>query len=251
MKYVITLLILSCRLIGATSLNFNGATGTSNAGTVNITIPVGIGNFDQSHYTNSSGQISLSTNAFLPYPQFVDLSISAFAFGNGATAPALTALPNTDISYLAYNVGDIAYGNVQMPHNLATTNALYTNLVLIPHIHWCPTVNVSGAGSNVNWRLSWRYTPKFSTNVLSGTNTVQVGIVGAATNAGYHILTELCRITNNTASISDDFSIHLSRIAVTGGVTEAGTTLPGLMFLDIHTPVGNTSLLGSRQEVTQ
>lgn len=249
MKHLLYLLLAAN--LSAATINFNNATGTTTPGTANILVALPDKTFDNSYYTNSSGQIALSTNAFLPYPQFIDLSISAFAFGNGATAPALTALPNTDIAYLAYNVGDIAYGNVQMPHNLATTNDLYTNLVLIPHIHWCPTVNVSGAGSNVNWRLSWRYTPKFSTNVLSGTNTVQVGIVGAATNAGYHILTELCRITNNTASISDDLSIHLSRIAVTGGVTEASTTLPGLQYLDIHVPVGNTTLLGSRQEITQ
>lgn len=195
------------------------------------------------------GSLIVSTNITLERPQYIDLPVSSFALGAGANTPAFTLITGKQTGYMGYDTTpDFAYGNVQMPHNIAVTNSLYPELVLVPHIHWTTPTNAAPASSNVTWRIAWTYTPKFSSTAISGTNTITVGLVGVQTNAGYHMLSELCRITNNTAAISDDLRFRISREA------SASNDVAGrvcLMYLDIHTPVGNKTLVGSRTELTQ
>lgn len=208
-------------------------------------------NITNASTTNSilGSSVVLSTNTSLEMPEYIDLSMSGFALGAGGSAPVFTTITNKQTGYLGFDTSpDILYGNIQLPHNIAQTNALFTNLVIVPHIHWCTPVN-QGVGSNVQWRIAWSYTPVNSTNTLSGTNAVEVSLTGAQTNAGYHIITELTRITNNVASISDDFRFRIDRIAAALGQEAAGRIC--LMYFDLHVPVANKTLIGSRKEIQQ
>lgn len=130
MKYVITLLILSCRLIGATSLNFNGATGTSNAGTVNITIPLpdtsltintngsnlntGINNLNVTFVGSGSGFVgtTVSTNGVL-VPGVTNLNVLNGSNNNGNVTVGGLPVGGNNFSYPVLIGGNIKWVNAQ------------------------------------------------------------------------------------------------------------------------------------------
>lgn len=266
MKNILIALLLTgiqvISLTAATTLNFSNSLmsvdGNGNP-VVNIILPLetnlpnlnvsgGVSVQNPAGTNRILGTTIISSNTAMQQPQYVDLQVSTFALGGGANAPLFTAITGHQTGYMGYDTTpDFSYGTVQMPHNLAVTNADYPELVLIPHVHWCSPIVQAPDATNVAWRLAWRYTPKFSTNTLAGTNFVLASVGSHTNEPGFHVLTEICRITNNTASISDDFSFRIDRVTTNN---EASGRIC-LMYFDLHVPTGNKTILGSRTELTQ
>lgn len=218
------------------------------------------GNLTTTGNLNIGQQSSLGTNALLTAPQWIDLSIPSSILGTAAGTPSDVAIGNVGTGIgakaLAYDRDDYSYGNTQFPHNVAETNALFPNWYFSPHIHICPAtnVNLSATGSNVTWRMEWELTP-IGTNVaggMTGTNEVHFQFNGVNTNAGYHSLVSLGKITNNLGlnMLSADFRFRIGRSDINNASNYSSLKLP-LMYIDLHVPVGNKTLLGSRQETVQ
>lgn len=196
------------------------------------------------------------TNFFIPLynsnqpPQWIDVVANGYGFGNGANAPQLTAIGTPPgLQLMAYDTTpDYAFGNVQLSHNIAVTNAIFPNFYIIPHIHFCPTATIATDSTNVQWELVWEWSNINGTPSLSGTNHVEIGMNGARASAGYHMIASFGNITNNAATLSSDFRFKLSRIAASARDISARV---GVMYIDVHVPVGNKTLIGSRQEVVQ
>lgn len=269
MKNILIALLLTgiqvISLTAATTLNFSNSLmsvdGNGNP-VVNIILPLetnlpnlnvsgGVSVQNPAGTNRILGTTIISTNTALEQPQYIDLVANGQSLGTGGGAPTFTTIAGRLTGYMCYDTTDFSYGNLQMPHNIATTNAAYPNLVIHMHIHWCVTNNLTVAGnSNVTWSLNWVYTPIDGTNSMSGSNSVTTMVQGVQTNAGYHILTELVEITNNAATISGDLSFRIGRIVTpTFGADVAQKV--ALMFIDAHIPIGNKTLLGSRQELSQ
>lgn len=205
----------------------------------------------------ANGNASSMTNITFLVPQWIDV------LGNsqpaaGSADPVLTAVTNGSLILLpGYQQADASYWTFQLPHNIATTNANFilgtaTNQWHIePHVHFLVNGNgtIDATHSNVTWQLEWQVA-SINGTYAAGTNTVTVGV--AAKNK--HYIAEFGAITNGGPyGISASFVARLSRVAsgvrdLSPGATTRDVCLPDF---DLHTPVGNVTMLGSRGETSQ
>lgn len=188
------------------------------------------------------------TNLSLVVPQWVDAQ-AVYAYSvTGPNAPSLTAVTNGSvIQMLAFDNGDILHASVQLPHNIAITNAAFPQWIWNPHIHWVPLIATTPTTSNVTWRIEWDMGDVNGVFSLRGTNQV----TEAVTNSHIHRVTGLGPITNPVPpSISAFIRMRITRPA--SASQEYGNSHI-VLFLgeDIHIPVGNDTTVGSRQEFYQ
>lgn len=189
-----------------------------------------------------------SSNLTVNIPQWVDVYVNYGYSVAGASAPALTTTTsNAAIAALAFDNSDILYGITQMPHNLATTNAAFPALYIVPHVHFSVDKYIDTAHTNVTWTLVWQWANIDGSYIaLQGTNSVTTGISQGAT----HYVANFSNITNNTAAISSIFRCRLTRPASVGQDYSNDHDV-FLDQLDLHVPIGNVVGLGSRSVSTQ
>jgi hypothetical protein len=223
-----------------------------NRGSVDLGNIIGYGDVLTNNYSAPVAfQQHLSvSNMFLLYPQWIDIPMNYGFSVTGPTAPSLTAVsPTSPIQALAFDNGDILYAQAQWQHNVASTNALYPEFLIYPHVHF----STVGAGlpdathSNVTWRIEWEWASinNFYTNAWSiGTNTATVGV----TTNYFHYMATLGPITNTVPpGISAIFRCRLMRPA--SGVRDYSNNHDVILdSIDVHIPVGNTRVLGSRSD---
>jgi hypothetical protein len=259
----------SANTVNTTTINStNSITGTSSANTVNTTT---INSTNSITGTNSANQVKVSdtifgtnfygsdmrlsqtlvvSNMYLLYPQWVDIPMNYGFSVTGPNAPSLTVVsPTSPVQGLAFDNNDILYAQGQWQHSVADTNALYPQFVIHPHVHF----STVGAGlpdathSNVTWKIEWEWASlnQFFTNAWStGTNSVTFGV---ATNY-MHYLAGLGPITNVVPpGISAIFRCRLTRPA--SGLRDYSNAHDVILdSLDVHIPVGNSRVLGSRTD---
>jgi hypothetical protein len=200
--------------------------------------------------TNNYNDTLVVSNMSLLYPQWVDVPMNYGFSVTGPSAPSLTAVsPTSPIQCLAFDNGDVLYAQAQWTHNVAVTNDLHPEFRIYPHVHF----STVGAGlpdatrSNVTWQLEWEWASinQFYTNAYSrGTNS---GTFGVYTNY-MHYLLNLGPITNVVPpGISAIFRCRLTRPAsALRDYSNAHDVI--LDALDVHIPVGNVRVLGSRSD---
>lgn len=231
MKYFLLLLLFVCSCLGQ-SVNSRPFPAT-----VIVT-------YDTATNMTVGGNLLLST------PKWVDVPVNYAYSVTGPSAPTLTATTsNALISVLGFDNGDILYGIAQMPHNLAVTNSAFPNFYIQPHVHFSVDKYIDNTHTNVTWTMVWQWADEngnFTT--LQGTNTVTTGI---GTDAGAkHVIASLGYITNNAAGITGIFRCRLTRPAsVAQDYSNAHDVF--LNALDLHVPIGNSVIIGSRQIGTQ
>jgi len=186
-----------------------------------------------------------TANIKLPKPQTVDLFVN-YAFSvTGPSAPSLATTTNSGpIKVLAFDNGDILYGQTQMPHNLAVTNSLYPKWIWDPHIHFSTIGTLDNTHSNVTWRLEWEIANINGLYNVRGTNSATMGV----TNNYTHYMLSLGPITNDPPpSASAVVRMRLMRPA--SGAQDYSNDHDVLLdAFDLHVPVGNKNMLGTTSE---
>lgn len=194
-----------------------------------------------------SGSMTVS-NVALTYPQWVDTPVSYAYSAVGPSAPTLVSVSGSSpIQLLGFNNSTLLYGLAQWPHNIAVTNATTPVLYYEPHVHFS-VVNAPAPGAtNVTWRLIWQYGEigiPYGTRCF--TNTVTMSI----TTSNVQYLAEFGHFTNNNMGITGIFRCRLDRPAsAVGDYDSAATVL--LNGFDIHVPIANFTISGSRQDAVQ
>lgn len=203
--------------------------------------------------TNLSNSATVATNYQLRTPQWVDVPVQWGGSGAGASAPTLTvASASTPVQVFAFDNGDIIYGYAQAPHNIAATNSLFPMQTIEPHVHF----SVNGATpdashSNINWRIEWEIADIGGTYTRRGTNSSTNMLALAASSLNTHYMADFGAITNTVPlGISAIWRCRLMRPALTAqDYSNAHDVL--LDSFDVHFPVGNVTILGSREELSQ
>lgn len=188
------------------------------------------------------------SNVALIKPQWNDFMVNYAFSTTGPNAPNLTAVTNGSvIQALAFDNADMLYAQCQFPHNIATTNALFPQFIWNPHIHFSVNGTIDATHSNVTWRAEWELASINQLWNTRGTNSVTTGI----TQNGFHYVVGLGPITNAVPpGISTIFRCRLMRPASAAqDFSNAHDVF--LDGFDLHLPVGNTTILGSREEFAQ
>lgn len=198
--------------------------------------------------TNIYSSNITSSNMVLRTPQWIDVLCNYGYSTVGINAPGLIAsASNSAISQLAFDNNDQLFGTAQMPHNLAVTNASFPSLYIVPHVHFSVDKYIDATHTNVTWQLVWQWANINGSFIsLQGTNSVTTGITQGAIN----YLADFTPITNNTAGISSLFRCRLMRPA---SVAQDYSNAQDVFMnqLDLHVPIGNVVILGSRDVTTQ
>lgn len=189
-----------------------------------------------------------ATNVVLATPQWNDLTMNYGYSSSGPSAPSLVAVTNNSVvQQLAFDNNDMLYATAQLPHNIATTNAAFPQWKFAPHVHFTTIGTLDNTHSNVTWRIEWEMATINSLWLNKGTNSVTYGV----SNNFQHCVVSLGWITNNPPSgISSVFRCRLMRPASASQdySNNHDVLLDGI---DLHIPIGNTTILGSREEYAQ
>lgn len=179
----------------------------------------------------------------MDHVNWIDLIAPGMSLAGGTAAPQLidTGI-GVGIKGMGYDLNDIAYGALQMPHGLALTNATRSTLAIAPHLHWACPGATNPPNLNVTWELAWEWANIGAGFTLYGTNVITTSI---ASQTG-HLIAAFGMITNNAAGISSMFRFRLGR--TTSASNDYGATRVLLDQFDIHVPVDR---LGSEQEIIQ
>lgn len=202
--------------------------------------------------TATNGPTTVS-NLVLAAPQWIDVPVNYGGVGLATAAPTpVLASASTAVQVLAFDNGDALYGNVQMPHNLATTNAAFPQQYITPHVHF--SINGSTPDlthTNITWQVEWEIADVNGTYTTRGTNSVTTGVAASAGSLNKHYTASFANITNSTPlGISAIWRCRLTRPASAGqDYSNAHDVL--LDGFDMHVPVGNVTVLGSRSPTTQ
>ena len=190
--------------------------------------------------TNATATVS---NLVLNTPAWKDIVFEPSGLSHGGTAVTRVPLyPGAIPTVEAWEIDSYGDGSGQFNHDLATTNAVFKNLYIVPHVHLTVT-NIPAGTSNATFKVDYvwcRIGSNFATSAVSGsiTNTQTF------TEANKHELMALGNITNNTAagSISSLFHYRLTRITSTAG--DVGTEDVRVHDFDIHYPVNRLGSSG-------
>lgn len=198
----------------------------------------------------SDGKVT-ATNFVTSAVKWVDMNINYSFSAVGATAPALTSVTNpasgSVIKQLAFDNGDELFGQCQLPHTLAITNAAFPKFYTEPHVHFDTIGTLNSTHSNVTWRIEWEWA-NINGGWIRGTNQATMGI----TNNFTHYVLDLGHITNDPPmNISAVFRCRLTRPA---SATQEYDSAPNshtviLDAFDLHVPVGNQNAIGSSTDV--
>ena len=187
------------------------------------------------------------TNLALIKPQWVDVFCNYAWSTVGPSAPALVDVTNDFlVKGLGFDNSDMLYATCQLPHNVAVTNASFPQFYFSPHIHFDTVGTLDATHSNVTWKVEWDLSSINGLFSTRGTNSVTVGV-----DANYTHKLASFNITNDPPpGISAIFRCRLTRPAsVAQDYSNAHDVI--LDGFDLHIPVGNAVVLGSREVTTQ
>lgn len=188
-----------------------------------------------------------ATNFYTSAIKWVDMNINYALSVSGPTAPDLVSVTNPAagslIKQLAFDNNDELFGQCQLPHTLAITNASFPKFYTEPHVHFDTIGTLDAAHSNVTWRIEWEWA-NINGGWTRGTNQATMGV----TNNFTHYMLELGHITNDPPmNISAIFRCRLTRPA---SASEEYDSAPNshtviLDAFDLHVPIGNQNAIGS------
>jgi hypothetical protein len=183
---------------------------------------------------DGGGNIFSNTVIIWSESQYIDLITSGMALAAGPSKQAAITDTGTGrgIFAMGYQADDYSYGVVQMPHGLALTNSIRTNLVVYPHVHWSYAIAPTEGNSNVTWKIEWEWANMGEGFNLYGSSVVTVASF-FATNS---VITSFAPITNNRAKISSIFRFKLSRIPSASNSYPTATRVM-LDEFDMHVPI--------------
>ncbi len=198
----------------------------------------------------SQGTIT-ATNYVTSAIKWVDLNINYALSVSGPSAPSLVSVTNPAsgslIKQLAFDNNDELFGQCQLPHTSAITNAAFPAFYTEPHVHFDTIGTLNSTHSNVTWRIEWEWA-NINGGWVRGTNQETMGV----TNNFTHYILDLGHITNNPPmNISAVFRCRLTRPA---SATQEYDSTPNshtviLDAFDLHVPIGNQNAIGSSTDV--
>lgn len=200
----------------------------------------------------TSGGTVTGTNFVTSTIKWVDININYALSASGPTAPSLVSVTNPAagslIQQLAFDNNDELFGQCQLPHTVAVTNASFPAFYTEPHVHFdCKKAGVpSSTASNVTWRIEWEWA-NINGTWSRGTNQATMGI----TNNYTHYMLELGHITNNPPlNISAVFRCRLTRPASASQEYDPAANSHEVILdaFDLHVPIGNQNAIGSSKD---
>lgn len=198
----------------------------------------------------SQGTIT-ATNIVTSAIKWVDLNINYALSVSGPSAPSLVSVTNpasgSVIKQLAFDNNDELFGQCQLPHTSAITNASFPAFYTEPHVHFDTIGTLNSTHSNVTWRIEWEWA-NINGGWVRGTNQETMGI----TNNFTHYMLDLGHITNNPPmNISAVFRCRLTRPASATQEYDSGVNSHTVVLdaFDLHVPVGNQNAIGSSTDI--
>lgn len=242
----------SSAIVGASSLDV-GSTYKLSWSTIGKLAPNGAGRFMFQDPNNANGvtlNVSnlaakasvIATNGFLigGQPQWRDQigDVTSLSKG-GAAANRMELYPGSVIHVESWPNGAWGEGTCQFNHDMATTNAVFPNLYISPHVHIsCTNTTTVNSNAAFSFAYNWTVAGATWTNGVRGTLYATNGI----TAQFVHTLLSLGHITNNAASGTISSILHYRIEHLTAAANDAGELI--IHDVDIHYPVnrmGSTS----------
>lgn len=148
------------------------------------------------------------------WPVFTgDVHLNAYDLSQGSVGPDFAVVGN--YATVSFDISDDAVVSVDLPEDCNTAEDLEV------HLHWAINEAYSAANGEIQWQVLWSATPHNGSEQLSGpthTGTIDSGDINIPAVAYYYLDSTLGTIAAASIADGDCIGLHLSRVALDGGV---------------------------------